>query len=78
MSMADEKAQIDQAEMEALLASLDTEDRPTRPGDEALNTPYGSDDEEYDCIFMEMLNNEAGRVLPMTQLQGDNDIMDMS
>lgn len=41
------------------------------------DTPYGSDDEEYDGLFMDVIKEE-GRRRQQVQLDGDEEMMDMS
>ena len=52
--MADEVAQQEDAEIDALLSLLEEGDEKGYPPAslESLDTPYGSDDEEYDNIFL--------------------------
>jgi hypothetical protein len=84
--MVDEVAQQEDAEMEALLSMLETEAWDPPPGQkhqhEENNTPYGSDDDEYDQLFMEIGFDEAdGKLSPQPVQSGgevDHDMMDMS
>lgn len=84
--MVDEVAQQEDAEMEAMLSMLDAESWDPPPNQINLhdenNTPYGSDDDEYDQLFMEIGFYETGDTLsspPVQSGQGaDQDMMDMS
>lgn len=84
--MVDEVAQQEDAEMEALLSMLETDawEPPANKQQlhEESNTPYGSDDDEYDQLFMEINIDEANGGLPSQPVQvgseGDHDMMDMS
>ena len=83
--MVDEVAQQEDAEMEAMLSMLDAEswDPPNqRNQHDDNNTPYGSDDDEYDQLFMEIGFDEADGGLSSSPVQSgrdaDQDMMDMS
>jgi hypothetical protein len=83
--MADEIAQQEEAEMEALLLMLETESWDPPPEQKHIfedrNTPYGSDDDEYDQLFMELGFDEADGNLSSQLVQSgevDHDMMDMS
>jgi hypothetical protein len=55
--MADEVAHQEDAEIEALLAMMDSENRNQALGShDSPETPYGSDDEEYDQLFLDVIN----------------------
>jgi hypothetical protein len=58
--MADEVAQQEEAELEALLSMIET-GRTADPPEpyERPETPYGSDDEEYENLFLEVINEES-------------------
>lgn len=91
--MADEVAMKEEQELEALLGSLS---QPQEEMDSLLwdnrvpttalqqnqaETPYGSDDEEYDHIFMDVIEEE-NRIASQQQQQLpgylDTEMMDMS
>jgi hypothetical protein len=80
--MADEVAQQEEAEIEALLSMMETENTSKHPEPyERPETPYSSDDEEYDHIFLDMIKEECWS--DNTQQVGhttktDQDMMDMS
>ena len=90
--MADEVAQQEDAEIEALLSLL--EDDGVGDPAAALETPYGSDDEEYDNIFLGVINEKEYEHLLSDQVEkdgsnprkdkaegvgkGENDMMDMT
>lgn len=84
--MADEVAQQEDAEMEALLSMLETDTWDPPPGhhqqQEENNTPYGSDDDEYDQLFREISMDEADGGLSSQPIEDrraeDHDMMDMS
>ncbi|OBT73670.1 hypothetical protein VF21_06177 [Pseudogymnoascus sp. 05NY08] len=83
--MVDEVAQQEDAEMEAMLSMLDAESwdpPPNQKNQHDDNTPYGSDDDEYDQLFMEIGFEETGGNVssPPVQsgLEADQDMMDMS
>lgn len=86
--MANEVAQREDAEIEALLAMMEAEDdnNNNTQADQRYSTdmPYGSDDEEYDHLFMEVINEEDDRVRAqqkppdMENTLYDQDVMDMS
>ncbi|KFY43520.1 hypothetical protein V494_01958 [Pseudogymnoascus sp. VKM F-4513 (FW-928)] len=82
--MVDEVAQQEDAEMEAMLSMLDSEswDPPPNQSNEHYdNTPYGSDDDEYDQLFMEIgFDEQAGNLSsPPVQhgQEADQEMMDM-
>jgi hypothetical protein len=68
--MADEVAQQEDAEIEALVSLMDERDR-RQPGQqfEILDTPYGSDDEEYDNLFMSVIKEEMELEIQTSQPQ---------
>ncbi|OBT43945.1 hypothetical protein VE00_04642 [Pseudogymnoascus sp. WSF 3629] len=84
--MVDEVAQQEDAEMEAMLSMLDAESWDPPPNQrnqhDDNNTPYGSDDDEYDQLFMEIGFDESGGSLSSPPVQSgreaDQDMMDMS
>jgi hypothetical protein len=63
-------------EMDSLLFGMDTSNQlaqhQPRP-----DTPYGSDDEEYDHIFMDVIQEE-NRIASQQQPPEDQDMMDLS
>lgn len=76
-------AQQEEAEIEALLSMMETENASHHPEPyERPETPYGSDDEEYDHIFLDVIKGESRP--DNTQQQAaditktDQDMMDMS
>lgn len=84
--MADEVAMMEQLELEALVSSQKAgvaehistviEDTST-----PTNTNYGSDDEDYDSIFQDVIREEQSRMSQQDQqnVDGlDHDMMDMS
>jgi hypothetical protein len=81
--MVDEVAQQEEAEIEALLSMMETENKSDHlePYDQP-ETPYGSDDEEYDHIFLDVIKEES--MSDNTQQQEEDitksnqDIMDTS
>ncbi|PMD27175.1 hypothetical protein NA56DRAFT_562404 [Hyaloscypha hepaticicola] len=93
--MADEVAMKEEQELEALLGSLNQEHemevllwedqasaKRTR-NQRAQETPYGSDDEEYDHIFMDVIEEENRTASQQHQqmpgyLDTDHEMMDMS
>jgi len=93
--MADEVAMKEEQELEALLGSLSQpqEDMDSFLWDDQLSTtalrenqsetPYGSDDEEYDHIFLDVIEEE-NRMASLQQqhlpgyLDADHEMMDMS
>lgn len=81
--MADEVAQQEEAEIEALLSMMDTKSTSSRPEPYVRpETPYGSDDEEYDHIFLDVINEESMSDNKQQQAEDltkiDEDFMDMS
>lgn len=93
--MADEVAQQEDAEIEALLSLLEDDGG----GDPAAalersQTPYGSDDEEYDNIFLGVINEKEYEHMRSNKVEkdgsnprkdkaedigkGDHDMMDMT
>ena len=67
-------------EMDSLLFGMDTGVQSTAhaPQDQPrLETPYGSDDEEYDHIFIDFIQEE-NRTASQQQPPEDQDMMDMS
>lgn len=70
--MADEVAQEEDAEIEALLSLLEDKGGDAPPG--ALETPqtlYGSDDEEYDNIFLDVINEKEYEHMLLSQAKKD-------
>ena len=65
-------------DMDSLLFEMD-EQRPATQGPPSPETPYGSDDDEFDHIFMVVIQ-EQNRIAsqPLHPLVGDQDMMDMS
>lgn len=58
--MVDEVAQQEEAELEALVSMMEPEHTADPPEPyERPETPYGSDDEEYDHIFLGVINEES-------------------
>ncbi|KAI1270267.1 hypothetical protein F5Y18DRAFT_421756 [Xylariaceae sp. FL1019] len=57
--MVDSIAQDEEAEMDAMLSLLQSsasqQEQPSRP-----DSIYGSDDEDYDALFMDMMNQQEG------------------
>jgi len=85
--MADEVAQREDAEMEALLAMMEAEDNNNNTQADqrySTDTPYGSDDEEYDHLFMDVIHEEDDWARAQQKPPGlentlyDQDVMDMS
>jgi hypothetical protein len=93
--MADEVAMKEEEELEALLGSLSQpqgemdsllwdDQVPTTASQQNQNdTPYGSDDEEYDHIFMDVIEEEYRMASQQQQqlpgyLDADHEMMDMS
>lgn len=85
--MADEVAQQEEAELDnALLAMMEQNVGNLPDTHETLETPYGSDDEEYDSWFMEVINatDQGGMEAEVTQpirdadQEGMDTAMDMS
>jgi hypothetical protein len=93
--MADEVAMKEEQELEALLGSLSQDDGmgsllwddqafAKQPrNQQAQDTPYGSDDEEYDHIFMDVIEEENRMASRQHQqipvyLDTDHEMMDMS
>ena len=81
--MADEVAQQEEAEIEALLSMLETENTSEHPEPyDRPETPYGSDDEEYDHIFLDVIKGECWSDNAQQQVEHttktDQDMMDMS
>jgi hypothetical protein len=59
--MADEIAEQENAELEALLAMMDNQNTNAPPDPpQRLETQYGSDDEEYDDLFMSVIISGDG------------------
>ena len=65
-------------DMDSLLFEMD-EQRPATQGQPSPETPYGSDDDEFDHIFLVVIQ-EQNRIAsqPSHPLVGDQDMMDMS
>lgn len=79
--MAEELARRDQEEMEALLAmmEMDSSEIPLKELLERPDTPYGSDDDEYDHLFMDVIHREMGANLSSQNVERrDDEMMDMS
>ena len=80
--MADEVAQQEEAELEALLSIMETEhtaDPPEPYG--SPETSYGSDDEQYEHIFLDVINEESrsGNIQLHEDIdKADQDMMDTS
>jgi hypothetical protein len=68
-----------QNEMDSLLFEMNTSNHPTAhaPHQPYVDTPYGSDDEEYDHIFMDVIQEE-NRIASQQQPPEDQDMMDLS
>lgn len=80
--MADEVAQQEEAEIEALLSMMETENKSNNAElYERSETPYGSDDEEFDHIFLDVIKEECwsdNTQQVEDKSKTDQDIMDMS
>jgi hypothetical protein len=81
--MVDAVAQQEEAEIEALLSMMETENKPDHPEPyERPETPYGSDDEEYDRIFLDVIKEETMSDNRQQQdadiVKTNPDMMDMS
>jgi len=78
--MVDEVAQLEDAELEALLSLLEgSSDQSATRSSEDASTPYGNDDEEYDHIFIDVIQNEkSDTTLDLEDLKGSDDVMDLS
>jgi hypothetical protein len=81
--MADKVAQQEEAEIEALLSMIDTEYTSGHPEPYGRSeTPYGSDDEEYDHIFLNVIKEESMSNNKLQQAEDTTktheDMMDMS
>ncbi len=93
--MADEVAMKEEQELEALLGSLNQGDgmetllwedqalAKRMRNQQAQDTPYGSDDEEYDHIFMDVIEEESRIAIQQHNkipgyLDTDHEMMDMS
>lgn len=88
--MADEVAQRENEEMEAMLAMMEPSDQPDidrdmggMDGDQNnMETLYGSDDDEYDSLFMDALQaaESQSSTIPFQQPDhgGGDDRMDES
>jgi hypothetical protein len=90
--MADEVAMKEEQELEAILGSLSQPQEmdsllwdatASLQNQQPPETPYGSDDEEYDHIFMDVIEKE-NRIASQQQqqlpgyLDTDHEMMDMS
>jgi len=79
--MVDEVIQRENEEIEALISLLESNGThlSQSPQDSATDTPYGSDEEEYDNLFMEVINEESHIQQGSRQENlENNDTMDMS
>lgn len=80
--MIDAVIQQENEEIEALISLLESEGTHLSPstGNSAIDTPYGSDEEEYDNLFMEVMNQESNlqRDARQESLGDDDTIMDIS
>ncbi len=90
--MVEEVAMKEEEELEALLGSLSQDvgmeamlwgDYTMLGQRQAQDTPYGSDDEEYDHIFMDVIEEENRTASQQQQqvpgyLDTDSEMMDMS
>ena len=65
-------------EMEALLFSLDEQSSAHEESQPQPDTPYGSDEDEYDHIFMEVIQEETRTATKSANPPNEDDIMDMS
>lgn len=68
-------------EMDSLLFPIDEQIPTPRPRQEKphTETPYGSDEDEYDHIFMDVIQEESRMATQSSQSAGgDQDMMDMS
>jgi hypothetical protein len=63
-------------EMDSLLFGMDTSNQLAQ-NQPRPDTPYGSDDEEYDHIFMDVIEEE-NRMASQQQPSEDQEMMDMS
>jgi hypothetical protein len=87
--MADEVAVHEERELEALVGNwmagssqsdgyIGSSDARTERREMDIETEhYGSDEEDYDQVFLEMMEDER-RVATQQQQEGDHDMMDMS
>lgn len=58
--MADAIAQEEEAEMEALLSSMPRDDMEMQiPEEKRPDSPHFSEDEDYDALFMDLLNQQG-------------------
>jgi hypothetical protein len=81
--MVDELAQQEEAEIEALISMMDTDRASEHPESyQRPETPYSSDDEEYDHIFIDVIKQESLSHNTQQQTEdtsrSDQDIMDVS
>jgi len=82
--LADEVAQLENAEMENMLAMLAVQSTSQLPPKyEESDSPYGSDDDELDDIMMEVLNDVDGIQHQQAEIRAQTfdtivDMMDMS
>ena len=59
-AMVDELAQQEEAEIEALISRIDTKHLSKQlESNQRPETPYSSDDEEYDHIFLDVIREES-------------------
>lgn len=90
--MADQVAMQEQAELDALLASMEQDSSQGQSGKDYPESVYGSDDDEYDNLFMNVIREESmsssqpafsSQALPFGSSQTlpygyDHDMMDTS
>jgi hypothetical protein len=80
--MADEVAQQEDAELEAYFAMIESESLGEPPDQhQHRETPYGSDDEEYDNLFMDVIDEEHRAMnvaITPVAFNRDEEMMDMS
>jgi hypothetical protein len=56
---AQEMQRREAEEMEALIAMMEEPEAPARLGEEPASSHYGSDDEDYDALFMDLADEDA-------------------
>jgi hypothetical protein len=60
--MADAIAQEEEAELEALLSSMPRDDMDMQiSGEKRADSPHFSEDEDYDALFVDLLNQQGGQ-----------------